>query len=88
MKFIPAFNTQIEPGEDVCRLKVWKPRIAKPSALPPLLICSRCGRIPPTIVKDCTLFFALDGRIKAYFLCRLNGTDNVELVKEASYDAW
>lgn len=88
MKIVSAVNTQIEPGEDICRVKVWRPQTTKPTALPPLLICSRCGRIPPTIIKDCTLFFALDGRISAYFLCRLNGYDTLELVSEAKYDNW
>ena len=75
------------PGEELCRVKVQRLRSTTPSAVPSMLLYSRCNRIPPTVVKDCAVSMILGGRPKVYFVCRVEGKDLV-LMQESQNDDW
>lgn len=75
------------PGEDIYRVKILRLRHTTPSAIPSMLLYSRCNRIPPTVIKDCSVFRILGGRPKVYFVCRVEGKDLV-LMQESQNDDW
>lgn len=87
MPIIPGIVKLATPGEEMCRVKVQRIRSTTPSAVPSMLLYSRCNRIPPTVIKDCAVSMILGGRPKVYFVCRVEGKDLV-LMQESQNDDW
>lgn len=87
MPIIPGIVKLVAPGEEICRVKLQRVRSTTPSAVPSLLVYSRCNRIPPTVVKDCVVSKLLGGRPKVYYVCRVEGKDLV-LMQESQHDNW
>lgn len=87
MPVLPGVVKQASSGDEMCCVKVQRLRPTTPSAVPSMLVYSRCNRIPPTVVKDCAVSMILGGRPKVYFVCRVEGNDLV-LVQESQNDDW
>lgn len=81
-----ATSCSDEPRE-MYRVKFQRPLFTT-AASPMLLIYSKCGTIPPTMLPETEdLRATLGSRRKAYFLCKLDGVDLV-IAGETHNDNW
>lgn len=86
-KRISGIVKRSQSVEEMCRVKIQRLRSTTPSAVPSMLVYSRCDRVPPVVVKDCLVTKLLGGRPKAYFVCKVEGSDLI-LLQETQHDDW
>ena len=88
MKVVPMRKNMKTEQEALYRIKVQRPQLSTVSTTPPLLIYSRDGQIPPTMVPLTEARSNLLGeRNKVYFLASLDNGDLV-LRTELFHDNW